>query len=358
MATTQEQFDGPKAEAFAGRMVDILNAASLAFMTAIGHETELFDRMAELPPASSEEIAIRAGLNERYVREWLGAMVTGRVVDYDAGTRRYSLPAEHAASLTRAAGTGNMSTFAAFFPEFGKVSDKVSDSFRNGGGVPYAEYDRFQALMRNESAQTFDGTLIDRTLPLVPGLVEKLRAGIEVADVGCGAGHAINLMAQAFPASRFIGFDFAEDGIALARQEAQQMKLTNATFEVKDAAKLDVSNRFDLITVFDAIYDQAQPATVLEAIYNALKPGATFLCVDVAADSNLEGNLEHPLGPMLYTVSTMHCMTVSLAYGGVGLGTVWGEQKALEMLGEAGFKNVAVERVEGDIFNNYYIASK
>jgi ubiquinone/menaquinone biosynthesis C-methylase UbiE len=212
--------------------------------------------------------------------------------------------------------------------------------------------------MRNESTQTFDGTLIDRTLPLVPGLVEKLRAGIEVADVGCGAGHAINLMAQAFPASRFIGFDFAEDGIALARQEAQQMKLTNATFEVKDAAKLDVSNRFDLITVFDAIYDQAQPATVLEAIYNALKPGATFLCVDVAADSNLEGNLEHPLGPMLYTVSTMHCMTVSLAYGGVGLGTVWGEQKALEMLGEAGFKNVAVERVEGDIFNNYYIASK
>jgi SAM-dependent methyltransferase len=136
------------------------------------------------------------------------------------------------------------------------------------------------------------------------------------------------------------------------------MKLTNASFEVKDAAKLDVSNRFDLIAVFDAIHDQAQPAIVLEAIYNALKPGATFLCVDIAADSNLEGNLEHPLGPMLYTVSTMHCMTVSLAYGGVGLGTVWGEQKALEMLGEAGFKNIAVEHVEGDIFNNYYIAAK
>ena len=358
MTTTEEQFDSAKAEAFAGRMVDILNGASLAFMTAIGHETELFDQMAELPPASSEEIAVKAGLNERYVREWLGAMVTGRIVDYDAGTCTYRLPAEHAAALTRAAGTGNMSTFAAFFPEFGKVSGKVAESFRVGGGVPYSEYDRFQELMRNDSAQTFDATLIDRTLPMVPGLVEKLRAGIEVADVGCGAGHAINLMAQAFPTSHFIGFDFSEDGIALARREAQEMKLTNATFEVKDAAKLDVSNRFDLIAVFDAIHDQAQPAIVLEAIYNALKPGATFLCVDIAADSNLEGNLEHPLGPMLYTVSTMHCMTVSLAYGGVGLGTVWGEQKALEMLGEAGFKNIAVEHVEGDIFNNYYIAAK
>jgi ubiquinone/menaquinone biosynthesis C-methylase UbiE len=155
-----------------------------------------------------------------------------------------------------------------------------------------------------------------------------------------------------------VGYDFAEDGIELAREELRQMGLPNAAFEVRDAAKLGVSERFDLITVFDAIHDQAHPATVLSEIHDALKPGATFLCVDIAASSKLEENLEHPLGPLLYAVSTLHCMTVSLAYGGEGLGTVWGEQKALEMMEEAGFKDIRVERIEGDILNNYYIARK
>jgi len=355
---TEAPIDMVKAEAFAGEVLGYLNGASLAFMVAIGHETELFDRMADLRPSTSEEIATVAGLNERYVREWLGAMVTGRVVDYDAAAKKYKLPPEHAASLTRAAVTGNMAGFATFFPEFGKVSQQIVHCFKNGGGVPYSEYDRFQTLMRNDSAQVFDATLIDVTLPLVPGLVEKLQAGIEVADVGCGAGHAINLMATAFPNSRFVGYDFSEDGIALARAEAKAMGLTNASFEVRDAAKLDISSRFDLITAFDAVHDQAHPDKMLKCIYDALKPGADFLCVDIAASSNLEENIENPMAPMLYTISTMHCMTVSLAYGGVGLGTVWGEQKALLMLEEAGFGNIRVEHVEGDIFNNYYIARR
>ena len=355
---TETSMDKAKADAFAGEVLGYLNGASLALMMAIGHETELFDRMADLPPSTSQEIATAAGLNERYVREWLGAMVTGHVVEYDAASKTYKLPAEHAASLTRAAGPNNMATLAAYLPEFGKVSQQIVHCFGNGGGVPYSEYDRFQTLMRNESAQVFDATLIDVTLPLVPGLVEKLKAGIEVADVGCGAGHAINLMAQAFPNSRFTGYDFSEDGIALARAEAEQMGLTNASFEVRDAAKLDISSRFDLITVFDAVHDQAHPDKMLNCIHDALKPGSDFLCVDVAASSNLEENLDNPLAPMLYTVSTMHCMTVSLAYGGVGLGTVWGKQKALEMLDEAGFGSVRVEHVEGDFFNNYYVARK
>jgi ubiquinone/menaquinone biosynthesis C-methylase UbiE len=212
--------------------------------------------------------------------------------------------------------------------------------------------------MRDDSAQVFDATLINVTLPLVPGLIDQLKAGIEVADVGCGAGHAINLMAQAFPSSRFFGYDFSEDGIGLAEAEARRIGVKNATFEVRDAAKLDLHGRFDLITVFDAIHDQAHPDVVLAGIHEALKPDATFLCVDIAASSKLEENLDHPMAPVLYTVSTMHCMTVSLAYGGMGLGTVWGEQKALEMMGEAGFKEIRVKHVEGDFFNNYYIAHK
>jgi ubiquinone/menaquinone biosynthesis C-methylase UbiE len=352
------EIDAAKAEQFAGQVLGMLNGAAITQMLAIGHETGLFDKMATLPPSTSPEIAAATGLNERYVREWLGALVTGGVVEYDAASRRYALPPEHAASLTRAAGTNNIATFAAFFPEFGKVSQGIVESFRKGGGVPYSQFDRFQELMRQESAQVFDATLIDVTLPLVPGLVDRLKQGIDAADICCGAGHAVNLMAQAFPNSRFAGYDFSEEGIALAKVEAQAMGLKNATFEVKDAANLGISQRFDLVTVFDAVHDQAHPARMLANVYEALKPGGDFLCVDIAASSNLEDNIDNPLGPMLYTVSTMHCMTVSLALGGDGLGTVWGEQLAVRMLGEAGFKDIRVEHVEGDFFNNYYVTKK
>ncbi len=355
---TEMTMDQAKAEAFAGQMLGVLNSTALGFMLTIGHDTGLLDKMAELPAATSQDIANAAGLNERYVREWLGAMATGKVVEYDAATRTYRLPPEHAASITRAAGPDNIANTLAFFPELGKVAGKVTDCFRNGGGVPYSEYETFQTQMRNESAMVFDATLVDITLPLVPGIVERLWSGIEVADVGCGAGHAINLMAQAHPASNFTGYDFSEEGTGLGRAEAESMQLTNAAFEVRDAANLGISQQFDFITIFDAVHDQAHPADMLASVYEALKPGGTLLCVDIAASSDLAGNLDHPFGPMLYAISTLHCMTVSLAYGGEGLGTAWGEQKALEMLGAAGFKDVTVHKVEGDPVNNYYICQK
>ncbi len=355
---TTQTLDAAKAEAFAGQMAGIMNGASLALMASIGHQTGLFDTMADLPPSTSPQIAEAADLNERYVREWLGAMTTGRIIEYDRATGAYSLPPEHAASLTRAAGPANLAMWTQFFPLMGNVEEGIIESFRNGGGVPYSEYPKFTKLMAEESAQTFDATLIEATLPLAPGLVKRLHAGIDVADIGCGSGHAINLMAQAFPNSRFIGYDFSDEGIAAGRAEAAALGLSNAAFEVKDAATLDGARPFDLITVFDAVHDQARPADMLSGIASALKPEGVFLCVDVAASSEVAENIEHPLGPFLYAISTMHCMTVSLALGGEGLGTVWGEQKALQMLADAGFNDVQIERVEGDIFNNYYIARK
>ncbi len=358
MATTTQEIDTAKAEAFAGQMVGLMNGCALTLMISVGHQTGLFDTMSGLSPSTSEQIAKASGLNERYVREWLGAMVTGRIVDYDPANKAYRLPPEHAASMTRSAGAGNLAAMAAFFPEIAKVEQQLISSFRNGGGVPYSAFPRFQELMREESAQVFDATLIDVTLPLVPGLIDQLKQGLDVADVGCGAGHAINLMAEAFPNSRFTGYDFSEEGIAIGREEARSMGLKNARFEVQDAAKLDENEQFDLVTVFDAIHDQAKPRQVLRNIYNLLRPGAVFLCVDIAASSNLEENKDHPLAPFLYTISTTHCMTVSLALNGEGLGTVWGEQKAHELLAEAGFKAIETRRVEGDILNNYYIARK
>jgi 2-polyprenyl-3-methyl-5-hydroxy-6-metoxy-1,4-benzoquinol methylase len=327
-------------------------------MTSIGHQVGLFDAMADRPPGTSRQIAEAAGLNERYVREWLGAMVTGRLLDYDATADTYSLPPEHSAWLTRAAGTDNLAVQAQYIPLLAQVESPIIDCFRSGGGVPYSAYPGFQRLMAEESGAVHDAALLDSILPLVPGLPERLRAGVEAADIGCGSGHAVNLMAQAFLNSSFVGYDFSEEGIGAARREAQAMGLVNARFEVRDVTTLDMQERFDLITAFDAIHDQAQPRQVLAGIADAMRPQGVFLMVDIRASSNLHENVDLPLAPLLYTVSCMHCMTVSLAFAGEGLGTMWGEQRARRMLAEAGFGNVEVKRVEGDLFNNYFVATK
>lgn len=353
---TTAALDEAAAQAFAGRMLEVLNDGMLCLMVSVGHRAGLFDAMADGTARTSPQLAGRAGLNERYVREWLGAMVTGRIVDYEPKENAYTLPAERAAFLTRAAGVDNIAIQTQYLALLGTVEDKVVSCFRDGGGVPYSEFADFQRLMAEDSGATFDAKLLTVILPLVDGLVDRLHAGIDVADVGCGSGHALNLMAAAYPSSRFVGYDFSEQGLARGRAEASEKRLTNVRFEVKDVATLDAVARFDFITTFDAIHDQARPDLVLSAIRKALRPGGVYLCVDVDASSDLAKNGEHPLGPMLYTISTMHCMTVSLALGGAGLGTVWGRELALKMLAAAGFSHVDIRNVEGDIFNAYFIA--
>jgi SAM-dependent methyltransferase len=231
------------------------------------------------------------------------------------------------------------------------------ECFRKGGGVPYSRFTKFQQLMAEESAQVVDATLVQTTLPLT-GMVARLESGIDVLDVGCGKGHAINVMAKTYPNSRFTGYDFSEEGVSAGTAEAREMRLANARFVQKDVATIDERAAYDLITAFDSIHDQAQPRKVLQGISEALRLGGVFLMVDIAASSHLHENLEHPLAPMLYSVSTMHCMTVSLALGGEGLGTVWGEQLARELLKDAGFRRIDVRSVEGDFMNAYYVCTK
>ena len=349
--------DQAKSEAFDQQMLGVLNSAALSLMLSIGHKTGLFDTLSHLTPSTSEQIAEAAGLQERYVREWLATMVTGRIMEYDAASRTYRLPAEHAAWLTRGAGPNNLAFQAQYIVLLANVQDEVIDCFVKGSGVPYSSFPSFQRLMAEDSAQIFDASLVQITLPSIPGLVERLQTGIDVADIGSGSGHAINLMAQAFPHSRFVGYDISEAGIAAAHSEARRLGLTNARFEVQDVSHLDTPGGYDLITAFDSIHDQARPTQVLAAIAKVLRPGGMFLMVDFAASSHLEENLDHPLAPFLYTISCNHCMTVSLAANGEGLGTMWGEQKARQMLGAAGFTQLQVMQIEGDLFNNYYIAS-
>jgi len=355
---TTQTLNPTKAEAFAERMLDILNSGAIALMTSIGHRTELFDVMAKLPPATSQQIADAARLNERYVREWLGAMVTGCLVEYNPADDTYTLPPEHAAFLTRSSSPDNIAAFAQYIPLLGMVEDRVIECFHKGGGVPYSAYKRFHQVMAEDSGQTIVAALTDWVLPLVPGLQEILELGIDVLDVGCGSGRALNKMAETFPRSRFRGYDISGEAIDIARAEAQDRGLSNVQFQVKDAATLDEVEQYDLITTFDAVHDQARPDLVLQGIHHALRPDGIYLMQDIRASSYVDNNLEHPAAPLLYTISCLHCMTVSLAADGMGLGAMWGEEMTLEMLEDAGFSDIEIKRLAHDFQNNYYVIRK
>ncbi len=363
---TMHQIDTQKSEAFAETMLGMLNQGALTLMTSIGHRTGLFDTMKELPPSSSKQIAKAAGLNERYVREWLGAMTVGRIVECHVNGSNgreplYSLPAEHAAFLTREAGADNIAVFSQYIPLLGTVEDKIVECFHKGGGVPYSEFKRFHEVHEEDSGISTVSSLTEAILPIIPGITEQLERGIEVLDIGCGRGRALNRLAEEFPNSTFTGYDLSEEAIAYARETAKNNNATNIRFEVRDLTTFDddaPENQYDFITSFDAIHDQARPDRVLAGIYKALKDDGVYLMQDIAASSNVYENYDHPIGPVIYTISTMHCMTVSLAYGGMGLGTAWGKQKALEMLEAAGFKNIDVKQLEHDFQNYYYIVRK
>lgn len=259
---TVTTIDEARIEEFAGELLGHYTSGMVTFMVDLGHRTGLFEAAAE-GPAMSEELAARAGMQERYVREWLGALVTGGLFDYDAVSYTYTLPAEH-----------------------------------------------------------------------------------------------VVLLAKAFPASTFVGYDLADDAIERARAEAGAEGVANASFEVRDAAGLTVDEPFDVVLSLDAIHDQVDPRAVLGRIHAALVPGGTYVMVEPAASSNLEDNVANPLAPWIYGVSTLHCMTVSLAHGGAGLGTAWGEQRARRMLAEVGFGDVTTHDAPGDPLDTVYVITK
>jgi SAM-dependent methyltransferase len=356
MSTTTTIVDPAETEAFAGRLMTLYTDALLSYMIDIGHRTGLFAAAAD-GPRTSEALAAHAGLTERYVREWLGAMVTGGIVDYDPVAETYWLAPSRAAVLTD--GPMNLAPMAALGTHLAKHVHQVARAFVEGGGVPYAEFrPEFTDVMDGVSRTMFDGFLVDGYLPLAAGLADRLTAGARVADVACGTGHALVLLARAYPSSTFVGYDLDDGAIARANAEAAGAQLGNVTFHVCDAATLTVSEPFDAVLVFDALHDQVNPAGVLAHIYAALRPGGWLLMKEPHAADTLADNLANPMAPLFYSVSTLHCMTVSLAHGGAGIGTAFGEQLARSMLADAGFASVEVHPAPGDPPDAIYVARR
>lgn len=350
--------DETKKAAFEERFVALLNGGALCLMTSIGHRTGLFDVMAEGGPWTSAELARAAGLNERYVREWLAAMASGGIVEVEPDTDRFRLPREHAACLTRAATPNNLAVVAQYIPGLAYVEDDIVACFRQGGGVPYSRYPRFHEVMAEDSGQSVLPMLESDILPLVPGLIGRLERGARAVDLGCGRGRALLQLAARFPNSRFEGYDLSEEAIAWAREQASRAGLANVTFAARDLTTFDRDGpvrRFDLATTFDALHDQGDPAALLRGIRRALAPDGVYLAQDIKGSSCVHCNLDHPLGPLLYTISCLHCMSVSLAQGGAGLGAMWGWETAERMFREAGFGSVETHELPHDMMNYYYV---
>jgi SAM-dependent methyltransferase len=348
---------GPAAEEFAGRLLGLYTGATLTYLIDVGRRTGLLEAAAA-GPAGSQDLAARAGLAERYVREWLAAMVTGGIVEYEPATGRYWLPGERAACLT-GPGVDNLAPLAYLTVVLAKHVPAVSEAFRGGGGVAYSAYlPELHDVMEAVWGPIYDELLVDRIVPLAPGLAGKLTHGTRAADVACGTGRALMALAAAYPASTFIGFDLDSTAIERARTRAAERNLANLSFETRDAATLTVADPFGAVFVFNALHDQAAPAAVLRRIHDALAPGGTLILNEPRLSSNLEDNLANPLAPFVYAVSTLHCLTVSLAEGGAGLGTAFGEQTARRLLTDAGFGPTTVHDAPGDPGNAVFVTHR
>jgi len=330
--------------AFSEHMLATLTGGALTMLVSIGYRLGLFEAAA-LGAGTSFDLAERAGLEERYVREWLGAMVTGGFFHYDQDSGEYLLPPEHAALLTGDT-AANVAPVASMLRAFSGALPELERCFAQGGGVDHESFAPHFAAAGAAFGDTwrriYDEHLVGGFLGAVPGLNARLAAGTRMLDLGCGTGHAVNVAARAFPASRFLGVDIDPGVIGLARAERDRLGLANAAFAVADAAVFTARSGFEVITAFDAVHDQRSPLEMLRRVREALAPGGVFVMVDANFSSQLEENVGNPFAPLCYAISLMYCVTVSLADRGAALGAMWGIERARALLAQAGFGQVDV----------------
>lgn len=353
MPEQKPQLDWDKAKKFLFQLNNDIGAAMLGAMNYLGDRLGLFKAMADAGWVTSNELAERTGLSERYIREWLGAVTSAGYVEYDPKARKFMLPAEHAMVLAREESPFFMGGFMEMVVPNVSMAPKIAEAFRNGRGVTQSEYpaETWEAMER-ASAGMYRNQLVRKWLPTMPQVIEVLKAGGSAADVGCGSGRAVITLATAFPGARVTGFDVHPGSIDRARANAAAAGVgERVTFEVRDGTRLP-ENQFDFISTFDVVHDSVDPVALLKSIRRALKKDGTYLMLEVNVSPNLEENIG-PTGKMMYSMSTLYCMTVSLAHGGAGIGACMGEPKARELVAEAGFTKFRRLPIE-DMFSALY----
>ena len=351
--TTQPIIDQAKTEAFLGKVLSDTSGMTTTIMASIGDRLGLFKQMAQ-GPATSTQLAARADINERYVREWLGAMASAGYVEYDPARQRFTLPPEHVPVLAQENGPiffGGI--HQALVGQIGPLNQLIQ-AFQHGGGVPQSAYDNnvWDGIERF-TAGWFENLLLPVWLPAMPDVQAKLERGALVADVGCGRGRALIKLAQAFPRSHYVGYDIFEPTIAKATEHAQAAGVgEQVRFEHRDVSA-DLPELYDVITTFDVVHDAIDPRGLLRAIRRSLRPDGRYVCLDINCAERLEGNAG-PLGSLFYGFSILYCMTTSLAGHGEGLGALGlPEARLQELCLEAGFSNVRRVPLENP-FNNLY----
>jgi SAM-dependent methyltransferase len=333
--------DEAKLEEFMGKLIGDFGGTMATMMAAIGERLGLFKDLAERGPATSAELAERARIDGRYALEWLRAMASAGYVAYDAESDRFALPPEQALAFATEASPVFVGGVYQMLPEAFGPFDRLAESFREGGGVPQDAFGpAFWEGMERFTASWFENQLLQQWVPAMPAVEEQLKAGVRVADIGCGSGRALIKLAGEFPRSQYVGYDAFEGQLERARANAEQAGVGDRIrFELLDAAT-GVPERFDVITTFDVIHDAADPRGLLRSIHAALEPGGRYVMLEVNSADDPAENVG-PLASMLYGFSVFYCMTTSLAHGGEGLGTVGlPEAKVRELCAEAGFSDV------------------
>jgi len=337
----QETVNRADAAAMA-RQVGIDFGASLTVALAyIGDRLGIFKLMAAGESLTSSQIAERTGLNERYIREWASTMAAAGYIEYDSARAAFRMNREQAMVLVQEDNTFFTGGAFQYAVACYRQITKLMEAFRNGGGVPFTDFgpEIVEAIERLFHAG-YEAWVAEQWIPAVSGLKAKLDLGAEVAEVGCGAGQCIVPVATTYPNSRFTGYDVDAISIELARAKSARAGVADRLFFEQTAAeKIASADHFDLVMAFNCIHDMAHPRAALAGIRRALKPGGVFLWSEAQAADQLEENFS-PVGRTMYAASTMHCMTVSLAQGGEGLGSVISEKLARELVQEAGFSGL------------------
>jgi 2-polyprenyl-3-methyl-5-hydroxy-6-metoxy-1,4-benzoquinol methylase len=345
--------DREAVQKFTERFMQMTTGAMTLGLVGVGDRTGLFASLAGQGPLTLAEIVERTGLQERYLREMLAGLAAAEILRYEPSAQTFELPEAHAVCLADESSPYFMCGWTQMVPSVLNAVPGVARACREGGGVPFSEFgeDMVAGIDRSNSPG-LRILLTRRWLTSMPDVVKRLEAGIRVADIGCGSGSAVLTMAKAYPASEVTGYDIDPRSVERARAHAEAAGLPNAQFEQCGADEIPATQPFDLITTFDVIHDIAKPRDALRHIRGALASDGTYLMVEPAAGDTLEENL-HPGGAMLYAISTLHCMTQSLAHGGEGLGAAWGPRQAEELCREAGFTQFRRLDVDNP-FNAFY----